>query len=155
MPDSLQTPKGLCHHHSVDWYRKALEGVLSQREDLQSTHAWLLRELTHVNSGHRPPQDPLGKAEITRRSTQPHRSREYNCRPAEKVLETKIFHPFRKMNLSTNLLNAPKLWLLGLWFVQEKQFWRTNSLGPENTFLCSGGQFIMGLFSVTVKGGKA
>lgn len=77
----------------------------------------------------------LGKAEITTLA-QAQRPREYNCSPAEKVLEPKMCRAFRKMNLSTNRVYAPNCDRPVLdsnkW---GKQFWRTNCLGPENNFL--------------------
>lgn len=76
-----------------------------------------------------------GRAEITT-WTQPHRSCEYNSSPAEKVLENTMLQSFRKMNLSTPLFHAPKLYLPAPWFIQEGETVVKNKrLGSESNFL--------------------
>lgn len=105
--------------------RKELESALSQLwEDLAM---WtLIIVLFRVL---------LGKAGGTTQ-TQPHGSCEYNHSPAKKVLRTKTLPSSGKINLSTNLLYAPKLWSLDLWFVQVRETVLDNKLSwPWEYFL--------------------
>lgn len=154
-PDSLLTPEGLCQPHCVEWYGENLEDGLarpkrgtSQRIPSSSKDLPVWPQVTNLL------RTLWGRAEITT-WTQPHRSCEYNSSPAEKVLENTMLQSFRKMNLSTPLFHAPKLYLPAPWFIQEGEMIVKNKrLGPEsNSYLCSQGQLILRLFSVAVKGG--